>query len=182
MKKPLKYIVILLSVILFISLTGCNSLFNKAADLAKDKIEDEISKSNDDEDDEEDEDDEDNEDDDDQDETEDVSDDDDTKMTTSDADSKDWPEDDMGPLKNVFPKITNIFTLENTTTVTFEGLSLEEAEEYVTYLEEDLGFDDGFSGSDNETVFFTKSDDDGNSVAFTRADDGTGTVTYIEAT
>lgn len=184
MKKYKKLVMIFLSLCIVFALASCDAIFDKAKDIAQDKIEDELKK-NDDEDDDEDETTEEDEDEDettaedDEDETTEADDDEDTGITTSDSDGQDWPADNMGNLENVFPKITMVWETDEGTIVGFEGLEKDAAEDYVEKLKE-LGYtENGLEMSEDGGILYTKEDSDGNYVMFTYSKDGTGSITYL---
>lgn len=185
MRKFIQSFVIMLSIAIMFSLTGCDAIMSKVANAAKDKIEDEIKNSKDkDEDEDEEETTKDDEDEDDEDETttaKDDEDDDNTAITTSDGKSLEWPADKMGNIPNIFPKISFVMDLDGSVIVTFEGLEKDDAEAYVEDLKE-LGFTEGGAEfTDDAGLMYSKNDKDGNNVTFTYINDGTGSVTYVLA-
>ncbi len=183
MKRPAKYLLMILVIVALISMSGCGSIANKISDAAKDKVSEQLSKDdeNDDEDSEdtEDEDSEDTEDEN-TDETEAEDNEDSTAITTSDSKGMDWPGDNMGNMPKIEEKITGVWSSEGTCTISFEGMERKTADDYISSLK-DLGYKDGFEGEDDNGLSFIKADKDGNTAWFTYSPDGTGTIMYTEA-
>lgn len=183
MRRPAKYLLIILVMFALISMSGCGSIANKIADAAKDKVSEQISKDdeeNDDENDDEDSEDTEAEDtDENTDETE-AEDEDSTAITTSDSKDMGWPGDDMGNLPEISDKITGVWTSDGTSSISFEGMDRKTADDYVDSLK-DLGYKDGYEGEEDGVLTFMKTDKDGNYAWFTYNPDGTGGLIYTEA-
>jgi len=176
MKRPAKYLLIILVIVSLISLSGCGSIANKITDAAKDKVSEQM---NEDEEETEEEDEEETEDED-SDETEAEDDEDSTAITTSDSKGMDWPGDDMGNMPKIDEKITGVWSSEGTCTISYEGMERKTADDYIDSLKK-LGYKDGFEGEDDNGLSFIKADEDGNTAWFTYNPDGTGSVMYTEA-
>jgi len=180
MKRPAKYLLILLVIVSIISLSGCGSIANKIAKTAKDKVEEQMTKDDENDDENDDDNTDETEDDSNSDETQAQDNEDSTAITTSDSKGMDWPGDNMGNMPKIEDKITGVWSSDGTCTISFEGMERKTADDYVKSLK-DLGYEDGFEGEEDSVLSFMKSDKDGNTVWFTYNPDGTGTLLYTEA-
>ena len=180
MKRPAKYLLILMIIVALISLSGCGSIADKITDAAKDKVSEQMEDDDEEDEDEDEDEDEEETEDENSEETEAEDDEDSTAITTSDSKGMDWPGDDMGNMPEIDEKITGVWSSDGTCTISYEGMERKTADAYIDSLKE-LGYKDGFEGEDDNGLSFIKADEDGNTAWFTYSPDGTGSVMYTEA-
>jgi hypothetical protein len=182
MRRPAKYLLIILVIVALITMSGCGSIANKLANAAKDKVSEQMNddENSDENDNEDSEDTTDENTDENTDETDAEDNQDSTAITTSDSKDMGWPEENMGNMPKIDDKITGVWTADATCTVSFEGMDRKTADDYVASLK-DLGYKDGYEGEEDDVLTFMKTDKDGNYAWFTYNADGTGGLIYTEA-